>query len=45
MRDGEWHSKNTKKEGSVASASETRYNSFTIQDEVRILPKSVKQSS
>ncbi|MEC0682838.1 hypothetical protein [Bacillus haynesii] len=34
-----------KEGGAVASTSETRYNSFTIQGEVRILPKSVKQAS
>ncbi|MEC0633951.1 hypothetical protein [Bacillus haynesii] len=34
-----------KEGGAVASASETRYNSFTIQHEVRRLPESVKQAS
>ncbi|CAI8869043.1 conserved hypothetical protein [Bacillus sp. IT-13CA1] len=29
----------------VAWTSETRYNSFTTQDGVRILPESVKQAS
>ncbi|OLF91352.1 hypothetical protein CHCC14820_3540 [Bacillus paralicheniformis] len=34
-----------RRRGTVACVSETRYNSFAIQDEVRILPKSEKQAS